>query len=587
MADPFYGNPDTYGPRPDPNRAQDLSDKVNAALAKSNVRRAARPPMERDLLGTQMGEAIPPGYWVNDANQLIDKNGEVVKQEPRPAFLPLTKDLDFTNSTLTDLIQYVLRVPGGVAAKGAGAAAKGAGAGNPASSPFLRNAIRPEEMLNPTIPPTRVPSTVRPLAPVRDPFEDIGKIGLERIAARKPPTPNVNTSLFDDLGRFEGEGGATADAIMAARRMSQEKSAAEEAFRARQLSAADNEGMFARPSPNVNRRAAEEAADQTRIDAMINEGGGAGERYFPGTDFTMRGGSSSGVYRPDFTLPGGSRFGLPAVRSGTGPATIGGPARIGTELVPIGGPARSGTELVPIGGPAFASGAPASAGAGGPDMAAFLRKLGIGGMGGGAVLAALELANQGNTDGGLPNTTTTVPNAVVPNATGKSVESDPETGLHGGPYTGPSIAAPLPSGLRSRLQLPPTTAAAASGPATTAAAAAAKTERSLMERLFGGPEYQSNSRLVVDRPRGTENDKPPMTELNWGDNDRAADFVRADRAMQALQKGGEEFIGKNNTDYEGRASGGGVNRSSSKASGGRDAAIYKALEIIHHMMVNR
>ena len=354
MADPFYGDPDTYGPRPDPNRAQGLSDRVNAALAESNVRRAARPPMERDLLGTQMGEALPPGYYVNDANQLIDKNGKVVLQERRPTVIPLTKDLDLTNSTLTDLIQYLLPGFGGIgragaAAKGAGAAAKGAGAVNPASSLSRRKEIFPKEMLNPTIPPTgkRVP------APFPNEFEDIGKIGLQNIADRgRPPTPNVFTSPFDDLARFEGEGGLTRDAIMAARRMSEEKRVAEEAFRARQLLAADNEGMFARPNPNVNRRAAEEATDQTRIDAMINEGGGTRERYFPGTDFTMGGGSSSGVYRPDFTLPEGSRFGLPAARSGTGPATIGGPA-------------RSGTELVPIGGPASASGAPVSAAAGG------------------------------------------------------------------------------------------------------------------------------------------------------------------------------------------------------------------------------
>ena len=225
-------------------------------------------------------------------------------------------------------------------------------------------------------------------------------------------------------------------------------------------------------------------------------------------------------------------------------------------------------------------------------MAAFLRKLGMGVGGGGAVAAALKLAQE-STGGGLPNTTTTVPNAVVPPAAGTSLESDPETGLVGPPYRGPSIAAPLPPARFEASQLnavvPNAAATLAARPAisTPTATAAAGAERSLMERLFGGPEYQSNSRLVVDRPQGTENDKSPMTELNWGDNDRAADFVRADRAMQALQKGGEEFIGKNNTDYEGRASGGGVNRSSSKASGGRDAAIYKALEIIHHMMVNR
>ena len=50
--------------------------------------------------------------------------------------------------------------------------------------------------------------------------------------------------------------------------------------------------------------------------------------------------------------------------------------------------------------------------------------------------------------------------------------------------------------------------------------------------------------------------------------------------MQGLLRDKEEFVGM--------ASGGAANGSSNKAAGsGRDAAIYKALEIIHHMMVNR
>jgi len=574
MAEPFYGDPATYGPdtrQYRTGRAQATSDAVNADLAKSNAARAAAPPMERDLLGTQMGQALPPGYYRDDANQLRNKRHEVVKQERMPSIIPFDKYGGITNSKLLELLQFYvpgLSGIGGAAAKGAGAAAKGAGAGKPPPSPFLRNAMRPEEMLDSG---ARVRSTVRPLAPVapvRDEFENISEIALqriaaERIAARKPPTPDVNTSMFDDFGRFEGEGGATADAIMAARRMSQEKSAAEEAFRARQLATMGDEGLTPRnyyaekQAAAAERRVAEKAAYQARIEAMINEGGGGAISRTPppGTAFTMSGGSSSGA-----------------------PASV-------------------------AGAPASASGAPASAsgaltsGAGGFDVDALLRRLGYGGVGGGAVLAALKLAQE-NTGGASLNTPVTVPNAapnaavppaIVPNPAGPSLESDSVTGVHGGPYIGSDIPAPL-APVRPNARQPAaggnTVGSSAAG-STAPASPAAGAERSVMERLFGGPEYQSNSRLVVNRPQGTENDKSPMTELNWGDNDRAADFVRADRAMQALQKGGEEFAGMNNTDYEGRASGGGVNRSSSKTSGGRDAAIHKALEIIHHMMVNR
>jgi hypothetical protein len=38
---------------------------------------------------------------------------------------------------------------------------------------------------------------------------------------------------------------------------------------------------------------------------------------------------------------------------------------------------------------------------------------------------------------------------------------------------------------------------------------------------------------------------------------------------------------------EGLARGGAANGSNRSTSGGKDAAIHKALEIIHHMMVNR
>jgi hypothetical protein len=68
--------------------------------------------------------------------------------------------------------------------------------------------------------------------------------------------------------------------------------------------------------------------------------------------------------------------------------------------------------------------------------------------------------------------------------------------------------------------------------------------------------------------------------LNFGDSENAADFFRADKAMQELQRNKEDFVGM--------ASGGAANGSSNKAAGsGKEAAIYKALEIIHHMMVNR
>jgi hypothetical protein len=122
------------------------------------------------------------------------------------------------------------------------------------------------------------------------------------------------------------------------------------------------------------------------------------------------------------------------------------------------------------------------------------------------------------------------------------------------------------------------------GPASTGStpsvSASAPAEQSLMGRLFSGPDYQSNNQAVVSRPQGPMADgSPQRTMLNFGDSDNAADFFRADKAMQELQRNKEDFVGM--------ASGGAANGSNGKASNGRDAALHKALEIIHHMMVNR
>lgn len=79
-------------------------------------------------------------------------------------------------------------------------------------------------------------------------------------------------------------------------------------------------------------------------------------------------------------------------------------------------------------------------------------------------------------------------------------------------------------------------------------------------------EYQSARGSVVQRDGGTR--------LNWGDSDLAADFIRADRAKRALEQAGET--------YSGMSAGGAADGKPHK-----DAAIMKALEIIHHMLRSR
>ena len=92
--------------------------------------------------------------------------------------------------------------------------------------------------------------------------------------------------------------------------------------------------------------------------------------------------------------------------------------------------------------------------------------------------------------------------------------------------------------------------------------------------LFSGRDFQSTGQRVVERPQDGQ-----RATLNWGDADNAADFARADKAMQSLRKNEEEF--------EGRASGGAANGRSNKPSSGRDAALHKALEIIQSLLMHR
>jgi hypothetical protein len=70
--------------------------------------------------------------------------------------------------------------------------------------------------------------------------------------------------------------------------------------------------------------------------------------------------------------------------------------------------------------------------------------------------------------------------------------------------------------------------------------------QSFMQRLLGGPDYQSNNMPVVAQPQGPMGAEMrgapmpmqanPMTpqQINWGDSENAADFFRADRALQNL-----------------------------------------------------
>jgi len=99
---------------------------------------------------------------------------------------------------------------------------------------------------------------------------------------------------------------------------------------------------------------------------------------------------------------------------------------------------------------------------------------------------------------------------------------------------------------------------------------AAPQQQSLLSRIFSGQDYQSSNALASDpRLAGYSAKVVQDGKVNWGDRDNAADFFRADAARMAMEKKAAE-------EGEGKAKGGAV--------AGKDAALHKALEIIHHLL---
>ncbi len=104
------------------------------------------------------------------------------------------------------------------------------------------------------------------------------------------------------------------------------------------------------------------------------------------------------------------------------------------------------------------------------------------------------------------------------------------------PMAQPMPAAPLP---------PPRSTAPAGAPMQLAGGQPSVRE-GFMQRLLGGPDYQSNNMPVVAQPQGPMGREmqgapmpmqaKPMTaqDINWGNPENAADFFRADRALQNL-----------------------------------------------------
>lgn len=146
--------------------------------------------------------------------------------------------------------------------------------------------------------------------------------------------------------------------------------------------------------------------------------------------------------------------------------------------------------------------------------------------------------------------------------------------------------------------------------AAPAQVSARPTNEGFLSRLFGGPDYQSMNALAEGPARGYGARVVQDGRINWGDPESAADFVRADRADMAMRAGRAEGGGipegmmgarpmpMPNLDMPAMdrpapmgdmpslgAMGPSGKPVAGAGAGGRDAAINKALEIIHHLVI--
>lgn len=113
------------------------------------------------------------------------------------------------------------------------------------------------------------------------------------------------------------------------------------------------------------------------------------------------------------------------------------------------------------------------------------------------------------------------------------------------------VGAPMPTipAIEAVPPMPPSRSAMPAAPAgapmpLSSASSAPSVREGFMQRLLGGPVYQSTGGTLIAQPQGAMPTtgapiasvmKPTRPQdINWGDPDNPADFVRADQALRGL-----------------------------------------------------
>lgn len=131
---------------------------------------------------------------------------------------------------------------------------------------------------------------------------------------------------------------------------------------------------------------------------------------------------------------------------------------------------------------------------------------------------------------------------------------EPAAAASATPEAAPTAPAPRPLPMMVGQPMPAIPAPAATPPMPpprpsapmplSSASSAPSVREGFMQRLLGGPVYQSTGGTLIAQPQGAMPTTgapmaPVMTptrpqDINWGDPDNPADFVRADQALRGL-----------------------------------------------------
>jgi len=399
---------------------------------------------------------------------------------------------------------------------------------------------------------------------------------MERMPA--PPRPDVR-SVPDELAVLEGEGGATADAVAQARRMAQERAAAERGFRETQLATMEGEGGGAEALRAAQQRAREAEAAFIERQMMEAEGEGMGA-------FASRNRPPPRRYSADQDAAAGYGYTTEFPSRALAPRYTGSEAatQAGREVVPVrtaasdlealmnrhfGGAEAGG---LPMRGPTYYSNPPAT----GP------RLIGESFAGESPAYAASVRTNL--PQGGIPDWMKYALPAGAALAGGTYLASgrgqEPERRLDtfeetniGAPQFAPpqQPTARMASDILRQYGMNAFTQPKAESSDGTPPGFVPppprpeRKERGFLDRLIGQPTQSMGGELMQDG------------KINWGSGESAADFVRASQAMRKMQDEGRKFedIQGINPELEGRKSGGKVDE---------DKSLKRALEIIHHLV---